>query len=126
MLEQTQPLGGVHASGRIAVDSVTNRKRLRTVLGVRLVCAAAPGGKRVFEVSNPRFRIGRDAACDVRLDWDPTVSRSHACLVREEAGHVLYDEASSNGTWVNGAAVSRRVLAPGDVIQVGGVRLRYE
>lgn len=126
MREQTQPLGGVHAFGRITVDSVTDRKGPRAAPGVRLVCAAAPGGPRAFEISGPSLRIGRDVACDVRLDWDPTVSRAHACLVLEQTGHVLYDEASSNGTWVNGAAVSRHVLPPGDVIQVGGVRLQYE
>lgn len=110
----------------MVLDSAIERKGSRTELGIRLVCAAAPGGPRVFEIPGPSLRIGRDVACDVRLDWDLTVSRLHAYLVLEEAGHVLYDQASSNGTWVNGAAVSRHVLAPGDVIQVGGVRLRYE
>ena len=126
MTEQTQPLCGVHAFGRMALSFADGRVGPRAPVDVRLVCAKAPSGPRVFDISGPSLRIGRAAECDVRLDWDPTVSRRHARVVLEETGHVLYDEASANGTWVNGAAVSRHVLARGDEIQVGGVRLTYE
>ncbi len=69
-------------------------------------------------------RIGRGVSADVRLD-DPTVSRRHALVVRREQTLVLLDDRSMNGTWVNGERVREAVLADGDVIELGTVRLRY-
>ena len=68
--------------------------------------------------------IGRSPGCDLVLD-DPTVSRHHAELVREEDGWVLRDMGSTNGTRINGWRVRRAVVARGDEIAVGATRLRF-
>jgi pSer/pThr/pTyr-binding forkhead associated (FHA) protein len=55
------------------------------------------------------FRIGRDAACEVRLEAS-VVSRTHAEVVIEGREWWLHDRESTNGTWVEGRRVrSHRV-----------------
>lgn len=45
----------------------------------------------------------------------------------EGGHHVLRDRASANGTWVNGTRLrGERVLARGDVVQIGTFRLTYD
>lgn len=53
---------------------------------------------------------------------DPEVSRHHARLVLGAAGWVVSDLGSTNGTWVNGEAVERAPVAPGDVVAFGRMR----
>jgi predicted component of type VI protein secretion system len=62
--------------------------------------------------------IGREG-CDVVLH-DPQVSRRHAALRMSEAGPVVEDFASTNGTFVNGEKVDGvRLLREGDVVRFG-------
>jgi ABC-type multidrug transport system ATPase subunit len=69
--------------------------------------------------------IGR-ADADIVLD-QPVVSRRHADLAWEHDRHVLYDRDSHHGTFVNGVRVEgARVLAPGDVVQIGAFKLTYD
>jgi hypothetical protein len=66
-----------------------------------------------------RFTIGRDVACDMVLP-DPTVSRWHAGLKREETGWVLDDLGSTNGTRLNGWRVRATVpVRDGDLVSFG-------
>ena len=68
--------------------------------------------------------IGRSPRCDLVLG-DPTVSRKHAELVREEDRWIVRDLSSTNGTRVNGWRVHRAVVARGDVLTLGGQRLVF-
>lgn len=68
--------------------------------------------------------IGRDGSALVRL-VDNRVSRLHASVEVSGGRCVVHDLASTNGTTVNGAAVSEAELVDGDVIGVGGVQLRF-
>ena len=63
--------------------------------------------------------IGRHPSCELTLGEDD-ISRRHAEVRYEDAGYVLYDLKSTNGTFLNGELVegSRR-LSPGDRIGVG-------
>jgi DNA-binding NtrC family response regulator len=54
-----------------------------------------------------------------------TVSSLHACLERGDAGWTITDEQSKNGTFVNGARVTRAVLRDGDLLEIGPVLLIY-
>jgi pSer/pThr/pTyr-binding forkhead associated (FHA) protein len=69
-------------------------------------------------------RIGRSITADIELE-DITVSRRHALIVREGSETLLLDDGSRNGTWLNGARVSRAVLHDGDTIVLGTAELRY-
>lgn len=68
-------------------------------------------------------RIGRSLAADIRLD-DPTVSRRHALLCRQDGVRIL-DDRSLNGIFVNGERVEWGDLSDGDEVIVGRYRLFY-
>ena len=73
----------------------------------------------VVEMAGAVFRIGRGQGCAVWTPNDPLVSAQHAKVVRLEAGYVLIDLESTNGTWLNGQRVERSPLAHGDVVGLG-------
>ena len=69
--------------------------------------------------------IGRVESADLVLDR-PDVSRRHARLEPDGSGWVIRDLGSTNGTWVGETRVEEgRRLAHGDLINVGGVILKY-
>ena len=84
------------------------------------------GGSVVFQcfVDKERLSIGRDPTNQVVID-DPAVSRVHAAIVAVGNDHILEDQSSANGTFVNGKRVPRRILQHGDVIAFGAFGLRY-
>ncbi|WP_408066400.1 ATP-binding cassette domain-containing protein [[Mycobacterium] nativiensis] len=63
-------------------------------------------------------RIGRRQDSDIVVA-DPLVSRLHATLVSGEAGLEIVDNASINGTFVNGRCVERARVHDGDVVTLG-------
>lgn len=69
--------------------------------------------------------VGRASTSDIRLD-DTGVSRRHAEIRLEGDDVVVVDLGSTNGTSVNGRAVERARLTPGDRIEVGRTVLVYE
>ena len=64
------------------------------------------------------MRIGRNDDNDVTIA-DGRVSRHHARIVADGSGFAIEDLQSSNGTFVDGAQVSRARLHPGASIVVG-------
>lgn len=67
-----------------------------------------------------RLQLGRAAPGCEPLAGDAELSREHAALVRGPDGSIeIEDLGSRNGTWVNGARVTRQRLEPGDTIVVG-------
>jgi hypothetical protein len=53
------------------------------------------------------------------------VSRQHALFRIENQAHTIADLHTSNGTFVNGARVSRHALRPGDVVELGPARVSF-
>jgi pSer/pThr/pTyr-binding forkhead associated (FHA) protein len=71
--------------------------------------------------------IGRGAQNDLTLEHDDFASARHARFEPRRDGVWVSDAGSTNGTYVNGARLSKpRRLAPGDVIRVGSTDLRFE
>ena len=63
--------------------------------------------------------LGRAAGCDLQVD-DDSVSRRHAFLRVERDAVWVEDQASRNGTWVNGVQITEPTrLVHGDKISVG-------
>lgn len=83
----------------------------------------AEQGWRILTLSPAanRVTIGRDPSCDVRLDSDIRVSRTHAEIIRVGVDWVLLDDGlSRNGTWVNGKRITGRVrLHDGAMVRCG-------
>jgi pSer/pThr/pTyr-binding forkhead associated (FHA) protein len=69
--------------------------------------------------------LGRGLANYVPLPDDPAVSSFHASVQRTPNGYEIQDQSSVNGTWVNGAKVTRRLLDDGDEIRVGSTVLQF-
>jgi hypothetical protein len=70
--------------------------------------------------------LGRDLGSSVVVD-DPYASAQHAVLTFRGRAWYVEDLGSTNGTHVNGAAVAGvTVLAYGDEIRIGDLRLRLE
>ena len=75
------------------------------------------------EVVGAHLVIGRSSSCQIVLG-DDTVSRRHAELRFEDGRWMLRDLGSSNGSYVNGRWVTEAEVRAGDVIHLGGCRLR--
>jgi pSer/pThr/pTyr-binding forkhead associated (FHA) protein len=76
-----------------------------------------------FRVSPCTTRtIGRAPIADLILDA-PLVSRVHCRLEASEETLEVVDLESTNGVVVNGERVSRRLLIPGDRLEIGRVEL---
>jgi hypothetical protein len=70
--------------------------------------------------------LGRAEACDVGLFGDPTVDRLHARILRQGGRYLVADAGSAGGTFVNDVRVVGLVpLRSGDLIRLGGARLRF-
>lgn len=75
-------------------------------------------------LSAATYRLGRDAECDITLA-SRNVSGNHCSLLSEKAGVKLVDLGSTNGSFVNGKRVKKKLLKNGDAITLGDVTLRY-
>jgi predicted component of type VI protein secretion system len=81
----------------------------------------------VLEATDDQLTIGRAANCDVVIDDDAGVSRTHLELVRLGDGWVVDDRGlSRNGTWVDDERLDgRRRLSDGQRVRVGHTVLSY-
>jgi pSer/pThr/pTyr-binding forkhead associated (FHA) protein len=75
------------------------------------------------EIQQAQLVIGRSSGCELVLA-DDTVSRRHAELFTEDGRWLLRDLDSSNGTWLNGRRIVEAEVRRGDVLHLGGCRLR--
>jgi pSer/pThr/pTyr-binding forkhead associated (FHA) protein len=80
-----------------------------------------------FPLGEGIARIGRDSDCEILL-LDQSVSRRHARLIRKDAGWLVEDMRSRNGTYLDGLLVdSPSALGPESIVQIGlNIRLRME
>lgn len=73
-----------------------------------------------------RMTIGRQSGCSIVIR-DTNVSREHVQLRRRPNGWTLRDLGSTNGTKLNGVRVDgEQMLANGDVIMLGSVKVTFE
>jgi pSer/pThr/pTyr-binding forkhead associated (FHA) protein/tetratricopeptide (TPR) repeat protein len=78
----------------------------------------------VFPIVRLETVIGRVEENDLVIEHR-SVSRSHAKIVREGNRYRIVDLKSANGILVNGLEVESHVLRPGDVLELGRVKLRF-
>jgi transcriptional regulator with GAF, ATPase, and Fis domain len=70
-------------------------------------------------------RIGTSPECDLELN-DGAVSRLHARIEVDPAGHRLIDDGSKNGSFVEGLRVRDVFLRPGASLRIGKNIIRYQ
>ncbi len=82
---------------------------------------AAISGKlkgAIFAINEEELVIGRETAANICIA-DASVSRRHSKLEKKEAGFVLSDLESLNGTFVNDVPIKTRLLEHGDRVRIG-------
>jgi len=97
--------------------------------GPRLVATAGAYAGNIFPINSPVAEIGRDAGNAVPLPNDTNASRRHATIQASGGQFQITDNGSSNGTFVNGVRVASQTpqpIRPGDEVQVGMTRFRFE
>jgi len=83
-------------------------------------------GQRIV-LAEGESTVGREDGLGLSLVGESTVSRRHATVTRTGKTAILRDLGSTNGTFVNGTRLQGEVaLKPGDQVQFGSVRFRYE
>ncbi|NEC25222.1 FHA domain-containing protein [Streptomyces sp. SID8111] len=142
-LQDEHSTNGTYADGqRVAARDVGPGSVIRfgsPDTGPRAVLTdpAPPAPERLSAVSHPALtgtyrrptevrplpartiRIGRSADNDLVLD-DLVVSRRHAELrALPDGGYEIADLGSHNGTYLNGAPVTRAPVGPGDIVGIG-------
>ena len=96
----------------------------KPVLRLRVTNSADEG--QSFDLQPGELTIGREEGSAIQLQGGG-VSHNHALLRVRGDNATIEDLRSTNGTKVNGAVIDRQTpLAPGDQIDVGGVRLVVE
>jgi pSer/pThr/pTyr-binding forkhead associated (FHA) protein len=78
---------------------------------------------RLLRIDRDVTHLGRGSGAEIRFD-DYRVSRDHAILVRHGRHLRLLDNRSANGTFVNGRRIVATNISPGDVIDLGPVRIQ--
>lgn len=86
-------------------DRHTTAKLISNSMAITVTIFGGSAGDYALTFDGTRIVIGRGAGCDVRIP-DLSVSVRHASL-RVDAGAVsVFDEGSTNGTWISGVRIS--------------------
>jgi hypothetical protein len=101
-------------AGSVAIDAILDDRPAALVL-------VAPDGTR-YPVTDG-LTLGRSSE-NVATFADPRMSRAHARIVADGGSFAIEDRGSSNGTYVDGRAVTRELLVPGTVVTLGDTNLR--
>ena len=80
---------------------------------------------RQMQLTKDRTALGRRPYNDIVLDH-LAVSGEHAVLVLNGEGVSIEDLDSTNGTFVNGKAVKKQAIKPGDLVEIGRYQLNLE
>lgn len=111
----------VHAFGYAFAAEV--REQGRATANTSLPIGWLRHGREEIAIFGAGAVIGRAPEVDVRLD-SPRVSRHHARVTLGNAGIVIEDLGSRNGTFVNDSRIDGPTpLQSGAVLRIGGFRL---
>jgi diguanylate cyclase (GGDEF)-like protein len=90
---------------------------------IKVFIAKGPELGRSFVLNGKTAQIGRGSANQVRLN-EPSVSRKHAKIYRDNDQYFIEDLQSRNGTWINGEVIesgARLQVKEGVPISIGNV-----
>jgi hypothetical protein len=109
------------AMTQTAVFQVPRSASPRIAIEVR----SADQGRWRYAFDGGTLRVGRASDNQIVL-LDDRVSRHHGQLATRQGALVYTDLGSSNGSFVNGTAVTEIALGIGDVVQLGNSRLTIQ
>jgi diguanylate cyclase (GGDEF)-like protein len=92
-----------------------------------LLVMAGPDKGAVFNLEVGQTTLGRSEKCGIPVTGRG-VSREHACLTLDSGGQAMLEDLNStNGVFVDGVLVKKRLLATGETIALGPeVQMRLE
>ena len=90
----------------------------------KLLIQGGAGKGGAYSLSEDAVTIGRDPSSQLVIP-DRRVSWTHARIINDGRNYIVEDLASANGTKVNEAFVSRKILQMGDVIRIGQTTIAY-
>ncbi len=79
---------------------------------------------RNFRLESEITTIGSQAGNTIVIP-DAAVSRKHVGIRRDASGYELADLGSTNGVYVNGQRMAKRLLAAGDIIRIGASEMVF-
>jgi pSer/pThr/pTyr-binding forkhead associated (FHA) protein len=96
------------------------------IAGAHLEFIYGPLEGQAVSLSDGITTLGSAAGNSVVIP-DPAVSRKHLGIRRDPlgGGYELADLGSTNGVYVNGHRLAKRVLAPGDIIRIGASEMVF-
>jgi len=118
------PAAGGPETGELSPIDAAKLTNLASGSAYLVVRRGAQEGTQFPLIPNEQMTIGRSSDSKIFLD-DVTVSRKHASVALGEAGWILNDSGSLNGTYVNKNRVTSTVLANGDELQIGKFRFVF-
>jgi hypothetical protein len=91
-----------------------------------LVVQTGPRTGKQYGITTGRNIMGRDGSrCDLVFEGE-MVSGQHAQIRYENGQFVLYDMASTNGTYVNNRRIQREPLMDNDIVRLGDTQLVFK
>ena len=126
-LHRIRPVGGM--AEKVAETWITTPKRLMSAAN-REACLVHiyPTGPNMgcrYPLGEQSLVLGRGEDCDIRLQ-DHSVSRKHARIEATPDGYFVFDQQSTNGTFVNDKQLDPSwLLQDGDYLRIGNCIYRY-
>jgi len=90
----------------------------------KVTITQGPDAGKTYDLERAAI-LGRLESNDIPVH-DKKASREHAKIYRQGQAFAIVDLNSSNGTFVNGEQITKRVLKTGDEITIGVVHLLFE
>ncbi len=91
----------------------------------RLVMKPKQGAPSEYGFNGEVLSIGRGRNNDIQIKHDGKVSRYHCRIVFKSGQYLIEDNKSSNGTIVNGRAITRKKLEGGETIVIGETNFTF-
>lgn len=111
------------ATGPVVTSAPATSRRVKSLPKITVIL---PDERpRVYELEAEYTHVGRASGNEIPVS-DLAVSNRHCIFILNGSDVIVRDLNSSNGTVVNGQTISEAVLRPGDVIQIGGVQMKFE
>jgi len=95
-----------------------------TADSARLIAVSGPCFGDVYLLEGEQLVLGRETGNAIAIA-DPALSRRHCAIVRDDAGWLVRDLGSFNGTLLNGERITERRLEHGDRLCLGGTALLF-
>jgi hypothetical protein len=88
-----------------------------------LELAAAHLSQRAAETGGPVVSIEHFARAEDIAVFDERMSQPHAMVLVDDAGSMLVDMGSRNGSYVNGERIGAALIKDGDLVRCGTTRI---